>query len=291
MRIQAVWFTGLIIAAPLLFAPFGCGAPERSATRNAFHAKDTVRKASWRLVWSDDFEEDGRPQDSKWRYQTGGHGWGNEERQTYTANDTSTARVRDGYLILEAHKTGPDTYTSARLNSEASWTYGRFEIRAKLPTGRGTWPAIWMLPDTSTADYGDQYWPDNGEIDIMEHVGYDPGVVHGTVHTRAFNHMQGTQRGRSVSVPDAMTAFHTYALEWTPAEIRISVDEQEYFTFQNRQQYGWEEWPFNQDFHLLLNIAVGGTWGGAQGIDDSIFPQQMIIDYVKVYAPAAAPSD
>lgn len=243
------------------------------------------RQVSWEMVWRDEFDGQGLPNSSKWYYETGGDGWGNQEAQYYTREDTANARLEDGHLVIEARKESVqgNAYTSARLNSEASWTYGRFEIRAKVPGGRGTWPAIWMLADEQT--YGDQYWPDNGEIDIMEHVGYDAGVVHGTIHTEAFNHNDGTERGGSIDVPSAPSQFHTYAMEWTPNEIRVFVDGEQYFAFQNRDQYGWQEWPFDQSFHLLLNVAVGGTWGGAEGIDDTAFPERMVIDYVRVYKP------
>ncbi|MFB6271900.1 MAG: family 16 glycosylhydrolase [Salinibacter sp.] len=240
---------------------------------------------TWKKVWGDEFEGQGLPNGDKWYYETGGDGWGNQEKQYYTREDTANARVEDGHLIIEARKESyrGNDYTSARLNSEASWKYGRFEIRAKLPAGRGTWPALWMLPDEQT--YGDQYWPDNGEMDIMEHVGYDEGVIHGTIHTEAFNHIDGTEKGGTITVPTATSAFHDYAMEWTPNDIRVFVDGEQYFTFQNREQYDWQEWPFDQKFHLLMNIAVGGTWGGAEGIDDSAFPERMVIDYVRVYKP------
>jgi licheninase len=240
---------------------------------------------TWEQVWGDEFEGQGLPNSDKWYYETGGDGWGNQEQQYYTREDTANARVENGHLIIEARKESyqGNAYTSARLNSEASWTYGRFEIRAKLPGGRGTWPALWMLADEDT--YGDQYWPDNGEMDIMEHVGYDEGMIHGTIHTEAFNHIDGTDKGGSIDVPTATSEFHDYAMEWTPNEIRVFVDGERYFTFQNREQYGWQEWPFDQKFHLLMNIAVGGSWGGAEGIDDSAFPERMVIDYVRVYKP------
>jgi licheninase len=237
---------------------------------------------SWTMVWSDEFDGSGPPDSSKWTYETGGHGWGNEELQYYTER-SENARVEDGHLIIEARKEdhkGND-YTSARLNSAASWTYGRFEIRAKLPSGRGTWPAVWML--ASQDQYGDQYWPDNGEIDIMEHVGYDPDVVHATVHTEAYNHMQGTQRGNSIEVDRARTAFNVYAIEWTPTLIRAFVNDRPYFLFERAPGATYQRWPFDQDFHLLLNIAVGGSWGGAEGVDPTIWPQQMVIDYVRAY--------
>lgn len=263
--------------------------------RDADGATDTATKSvrvaptsssvTWTQVWGDEFDGQGLPNPAKWSYETGGDGWGNQEQQYYTREDTANARLENGHLLIEARKESYEgrSYTSARLNSEASWKYGRFVIRAKLPAGIGTWPALWMLADEDT--YGDQYWPDNGEIDIMEHVGYDEGMVHGTVHTEAFNHIDDTERTASTTVPDATSAFHTYAMEWTPNEIRVFVDGTRYFTFQNRPQYDWQEWPFDQKFHLLMNIAVGGTWGGAEGIDDSAFPTRMAIDYVRVYKP------
>ena len=236
----------------------------------------------WQLVWSDEFDVDGAPDPAKWTFQTGGGGWGNNELQHYTSR-LDNARVEDGVLVIEAKDEDyqGNGYTSARLNSAASWTYGRFEVRAQLPAGRGTWPAIWML--YSTNGYGNGSWPDNGEIDIMEHVGYQPNVVHSTVHTKAFNHAIGTQRGASRAVPTATTAFHVYAVEWEPNEIRGYVDGERYFTFENREGYSWEQWPFDRPFHLLLNVAVGGDWGGAQGVDASVFPQAMQVDYVRVY--------
>ncbi len=241
----------------------------------------------YELIWSDEFEYEGLPDSSKWTYDVGDGcpdlcGWGNNERQFYTKERLKNARVENGNLIIEAHKESYDSreYTSARLltRNRDAWTYGRFEIRAKLPSGRGTWPAIWMLPEEWA--YGG--WPESGEIDIMEHVGYEPERVYATVHTEAFNHVQGTQDTDTLRVPDAEEEFHVYTLEWTPNNIRWSVDGKVYSTFSNRHAT-YKEWPFDQPFHLIMNIAVGGNWGGSQGIDDTIWPQQLIIDYVRVY--------
>ena len=183
-------------------------------------------ETNWRLVWSDEFDYTGLPDSSRWSYDVGGHGWGNGEEQFYTRERTQNARVEDGVLTIEARREYKEgrPYTSARLvtKGKGDWTYGRFEVRARLPSGRGTWPAIWMLASHNT--YGQNYWPDNGEIDIMEHVGYDPDVVHATIHTLAFNHTMGTQRGAQLRVPKAREAFHTYSVEWTPEEIRGYVD-------------------------------------------------------------------
>ena len=235
-----------------------------------------------KLVWSDEFEYSGLPDDTKWSYDVGGHGWGNNELQYYTEARTENVRVENGVLTIEARKENFEGsgYTSTRLVSrnKGDWKYGRFEIRAKLPRGRGTWPAIWMLP----TDWLYGGWPASGEIDIMEHVGYDMNRIHGTIHTEAFNHTKGTQVGNSIVANDVDTEFHVYTLDWWPDRIDIFLDGEKYFTVSDNGT-GFAAWPFDQRFHLLLNIAVGGSWGGAQGVDDSIFPQRMEVDYVRVY--------
>lgn len=244
----------------------------------------------WKLIWADEFDRAGEPDASRWSYDVGGHGWGNRELQFYTDARPENARIEDGHLIIEARREpwkGKD-YTSARLvtKDKGDWTYGRFEIRAKLPTGRGTWPAIWMLP--TVWNLGDGGWPDNGEIDIMEHVGYNPGSIHASTHSRKHQWRNHNQRTAIVQVPDASTAFHTYAMEWDAEEIRIYLDDRLYFT--SRKDGGdWQSWPFFRNFHLVLNLAVGGDWGGEKGVDPDIFPQRMEVDYVRVYqaAPAA----
>lgn len=241
----------------------------------------------WKLVWSDEFETDGLPDAARWRYDVGGHGWGNNELQYYTERRAENARVEGGHLIVDARQDGMEgrAYTSARLLSRASWTYGRIEVSARLPSGRGTWPAIWMLASQQT--YGGAYWPDNGEIDVMEHVGFDPDVVHASVHTKAYYHSIGTQKTSRIDVPTARTDFNVYAVEWTPEEIRAYVNDAHYFTFENERLTNpgadYRHWPFDKPFHLLLNVAVGGNWGGAQGVDPSIWPQRMEVDYVRVY--------
>ncbi len=255
-------------------------------------ATSIVFAQNWQIVWRDEFL--GNSIDlSKWEHEVNGNGGGNNELQYYTARDTNSF-VENGSLVIRALKetfTGPDgtrSYTSARLRTKnkGDWKYGKMEIRAMLPAGVGTWPAIWMLPTDWV--YGE--WPNSGEIDIMEHVGFDPGVVHGTVHTKAYNGLIGNQKGAAVLIQDATSAFHVYSIEWSPLKIDFFVDNSKYFTFDN-EGLGWEKWPFDQRFHLISNIAIGGNWGGLQGVDDSIFPVQMVIDYVRVYQdPDAAPS-
>ncbi len=240
--------------------------------------------SNWNLIWSDEFDYSGLPDSTKWGYDVGGSGWGNNELQYYTLKRDSNARVEKGNLVIEARKevVGSNYYTSARLISQlaGNWTYGRIEVRAKLPRGKGTWPAIWMLPSNWT--YGNGGWPDNGEIDIMEHVGYDPGVIHGSIHTNKYYWRINTQKTKTIKIPDVQDEFHIYALEWYADSLSIFIDSLKYFTF-NNEHTGWEVWPFNKNFHLILNIAIGGDWGGAQGVDNSIFPQQMLVDYVRVY--------
>lgn len=244
----------------------------------------TTAPVARKLVWADEFDKPGLPDSTRWGYDVGGNGWGNNELQFYTRKRPENARVEDGKLIIEARKEDYQGrgYTSARLLTQntATWTYGRIEAYAKLPKGRGTWPAVWMLgKNISTAG-----WPRCGELDIMEHVGYDEGVIHGTAHTEAYNHVKGTQKEGKVTVPDVTTAFHRYAIEWTADQVDFYVDDQKYYTVQ-RSVLGSSEaqWPFSQPFFLILNVAVGGNWGGQKGVDDSIWPQRMEIDYVRVY--------
>lgn len=237
------------------------------------------------LVWGDEFDSyTGLPNSTKWGYDLGGDGWGNNELQNYTQS-LKNARVENGMLIIEAIKenSGSRVFSSARVVSKnkGDFTYGRFEIKAKLPKGVGTWPALWML--ATEQSYGTSYWPDNGEIDIMEHVGFDENRVHGNIHTKAFNHGIGTNKGGSMLVSEATSEFHTYAVNWLPDKIEFQIDGKKYFEFTKESSYSWEQWPFNRKFYLIMNIAVGGNWGGQKGIDDTVFPQKMEVDYVRVY--------
>lgn len=231
-------------------------------------------------VWEDNFSTGSTPDPSKWTFETGGSGWGNNELQFYTGGANST--ISGGIMTITAKRENVSgrEYTSSRMitKGKGDWLYGRFEVRAKLPKGRGTWPAIWMLSSENT--YGN--WPASGEIDIMEHVGYDPGKVHSSVHTSAYNHTRGTQKTASKIVADATDDFHVYRTDWTPYAIRSYIDGVQYFEFTNGNT-GFTTWPFDKKFHIILNIAVGGNWGGVQGVDNSIFPATMQVDYVKVY--------
>jgi len=231
------------------------------------------------LVWQDEFETSRMPETGKWWYETGKSGWGNNEIQNYVpgvVGQDTCALVSNGTLKIIAKKRGSDV-VSIRMNTIESWTYGYFEARMKLPAGKGTWPALWMLPKNFTT------WPGDGEIDIMEEVGYDPNNIVCTIHCKAYNHSIGTQKGATRRVPTAQTDFHIYAIEWTAEYIYGFVDGVRYFTFANDKTGNKDTWPFNVPFYLKLNLAWGGNWGGAQGVDESVLPATYEIDYVRVY--------
>ncbi|MFA7229222.1 MAG: glycoside hydrolase family 16 protein [Melioribacteraceae bacterium] len=245
---------------------------------------DSTSIAGWSLVWSEEFNYTGLPDSKKWGYDVAAPGWVNHEAQAYTDKRLENARVENGRLIIEARRDNYNNnpYSSARLvtKGKGDWIYGKFIIRAKLPTGKGTWPAIWMLP--SVWNLGNGSWPDNGEIDIMEHVGYDQGVIHGSTHCNKYVWTNNTQKTGTIRIPDCSTAFHDYILEWSAEQIKVFVDDKLFFTVPNENK-GWQYWPFYKNFHLILNLAIGGDWGGAQGIDNNIFPQRMEVEHVRVY--------
>jgi beta-glucanase (GH16 family) len=240
-----------------------------------------AQEKNWKLVWSDEFDYTGLPDSTKWTAETGGNGWGNNELQYYTSGRQENARVTKGLLTIEAHKENwqGKAYTSARLitRNKGDWQYGKIEVKAKLPKGLGTWPAIWML-----ASVPKLRWPDDGELDIMEHVGYNHGVIHGTVHCKKYNHVINTQKSDTLVVKDCSENFHVYGTEWNKDSVKILIDGNVFFTFKNEHS-GYDAWPFDNKLFLILNIAVGGNWGGAKGVDEKIWPQKMEIDYVRVY--------
>jgi beta-glucanase (GH16 family) len=256
---------------------------------NSTTEQNSNTERTYQLVWADEFDIDGLPDSRKWNFDYGDGcpncGWGNDEKQFYEKDKLRNIRVVDGKLIIEAHKEKRDNseYTSARIQTKGKgdWKYGKFEIRAKLPTGRGVWPAIWMLP--TNWEYGN--WPKSGEIDIMEYVGFVEDSIYGTIHTEAYNHSIGTHKGQPVFVDSIGDEFHVYAVEWTANFIKWFVDGQQYFEVKNQKET-FKEFPFDKEFNLILNLAIGGTWGGREGIDDMTFPKQMIVDYARIYQKA-----
>ena len=238
--------------------------------------------ANYELVWHDEFEnssKSGIPDTNYWYYQVGKHGWGNNELQNYIPGviDSDTcALVSNGILKIIAKKKG-NQVVSVRINTNESWKYGYFEARLKLPKGKGTWPAFWMLPKNQ------KKWPNDGEIDIMEEVGYRPNYVSASIHCKSYYHVIGTQKTKELFIETAESDFHVYALEWTENRIRAFVDGKQYFEFQNDKKGDKSTWPFDVPFYLKLNLAWGGFWGAAEGVDESILPAIYEVDYVRVY--------
>lgn len=241
----------------------------------------TKAPSNWELVWEDNFDVAGVLNKEIWSYEEGYIR--NNEAQYYTKEREENARVEDGNLIIEARKDNWNKHkiTAASINTSGkkSILYGRVEVKAKLPTGVGTWPAIWMLGDASKKGTG---WPACGEIDIMENVGFEPDIINANVHTKAYNHVKKTNKGNKITIEKPYNDFHVYAIDWFEDHIDFFVDDQKYFTFQN-EKTGNDVWPFDKPHYLILNFAVGGGWGGQKGIDDKIFPQKFYIDYVKVF--------
>jgi beta-glucanase (GH16 family) len=241
-------------------------------------------KLTYELVWSDEFNYTGIPDPEKWECETGGHGWGNNELQYYTSNKNVHVDGEKMIITARHENEGNREVTSTRIRTakKGDWLYGKIEVRAKVPTGLGTWPAIWMLP----TDWAYGGWPASGEIDIMEHVGFDPDVLVTTVHTEAYNHGIQTQKGKSVRRTGMTADFHVYAVEWLPDKIKFIYDGELQYTFNPsmlKDSPTYKEWPFDRRFHLLINLAFGGNWGGARGVDFNILPVTYEIDYVRVY--------
>lgn len=273
-----------VVAALLLLLPSELLAMARPVGEVGGRA-GLERPVDHGLVWADEFDADGLPDRTRWAYDTARNrqGWFNNERQYYAAGRLANSRVRDGRLILTARSErlddapdwGGQAYSSARLHTDglAAWTYGYFEVRAKLPCARGSWPAIWMLGEEGV-------WPDRGELDIVEHVGHRPGRVLSTVHTRSG--FAGEGQSSAIPVATACEDFHVYQMLWTPDAVRFGVDGVEHGRYDNARK-GARQWPFDAPQFLILNIAVGGDLGGR--VVDRDFPAAMEVDYVRVYQP------
>lgn len=241
----------------------------------------------WTVVWADEFDEGTMPDTSKWTYDLGDWGWGNNELQFYTESNPRNARIEDGHLIIEAHKDDNGAaWTSARLTTrgKTAFTYGRIEFRAKVPAEKGNWAAGWTLGDSYVDELS---WPYCGEIDILESVGYQMdnetgnGIAHASAHCRAYYFKLGNQPTGTIEVENMNNEFHTYAVDWSPERIVASVDGVEYFTYDDTSSE-WT-WPFDKPQNIILNLTMGGGWGGLEGMDETVTSQKMIVDYVRVY--------
>jgi beta-glucanase (GH16 family) len=235
-------------------------------------------KNGWELVWSEEFDYSGSPAAETWGYETGHIR--NNELQYYT-DKLENVRVEDGLCIITARLEGEDSITSASINTlgQKDFLYGRIEVRAQIPSGLGTWPAIWML-GINQSELG---WPGCGEIDIMEHVGYDPDQIHANIHTKAYNHSIGTNKGNQIEVADPWSDFHIYAVEWFEDHMDFFMDDSLYFSFEHDMAMNNDTWPFDKAHYLLLNLAYGGSWGGNEGVDTSLLPVEYKIDYLRYY--------
>ncbi|MET8258564.1 family 16 glycosylhydrolase [Micromonospora sp. NPDC005205] len=246
---------------------------------------DRAEAAIGPISWQDEFNSPaGTPVDqNKWRFDTGGGGWGNNERQYYTNSTSNAVHDGQGNLVITARRDNPANYqchygrceyTSARLLTAATFTqtYGRFEARIKIPRGQGTWPAFWMLGTGGG-------WPDAGEIDVMENIGREPNTVYGTVHGPGYSGAGGITGSRTLGAPLADT-FHTYRVDWEPNVITWYVDGVQYHRV-DPARLGGSRWVFDHPFFMILNVAVGGNWPGYPD-GSTQFPQQMLVDYVRV---------
>ena len=284
MRIARVHLILMILTITL-------GCTEDEEQNDGIFDQDEIEVSQWKQVWADEF--DGETIDeSQWNKLRWRPGWVNNEQQAYTDRDTNLY-LEDGYLVIqgltEPGYYGTDytgtadnaDYTSGRVNTDdkVSWTYGRFAIRAKLPKGNGSLPAIWMLGE-NISSVG---WPNCWEIDIMEHVGFDGGRIHGSIHTEDYNHANNTQKSGTTFIETATDSFHIYSLEWSPTYLRYLIDNISYFFVYNDSNGDVAKWPFYEPEYIILNLAIGGDWGGAQGIDPSAFPMKMLVDYVQVF--------
>jgi len=281
MRPFQLHFGFVLPLLALALAPLSCGG---GATLQP------PPPTNYKLVWSDEFSgpDGSSPDSSKWTYDIGGNGWGNNELENYT-NRTQNAQIKGGNLVITAQQeayTGADgvtrNYTSARLKTQGlfSQAYGRFEARIKVPAGQGMWPAFWMLGNDITS----VGWPKCGEIDIMENIGKEPATVHGSLHGPSTSGPTS-----DLSAPFSLPAgqnfagdFHLYAVEWEPGTIRFYVDTNLYATFTSSQWPAGGAWVFDHPFFIILNVAVGGSWPGSPD-STTVFPQQMLVDYVRVY--------
>ena len=258
------------------------GDAPRAGAAAALPAVTLAAPAGYRLVWADEFDQPGLPDATRWDYDTGRNkeGWYNNERQYYSRARLDNSEVRGGRLVITARREamtqaadwGGQPYSSARLltRGKAAWTYGFFEVRAKMPCGRGTWPAIWML--------GEGVWPAAGELDILEHVGSEPARVFSTVHTASGSGGKGVGAGSQLDT--ACSAFHNYQMWWTPESLSFGVDGRVHHVYENKKT-GTAQWPFDAPQFLILNVAIGGDLGGP--VDDAVLPVSLEIEHVRVW--------
>ena len=282
-RCGEIFVSGFVLLAAVTLLLVDCGQSQ------------TVTSSGnpWTLVWSDEFSgsNGSSPDSSKWTLETGGNGWGNNELEYYTSR-LQNAQIQNGSLVITAIKenyTGADgvtrNYTSARMKTSGKFEqqYGRFEARIKIPYGQGMWPAFWMLGNV----IGTVRWPTCGEIDIMENIGKEPAMVHGTIHGPGYSGGAGIGSPFSLTKGRFTDDYHLYAVEWEPKVIRFYLDSNLYATRTPADLPQGTKWVYDHPFFMILNLAVGGDWPGTPD-NTTAFPQTMLVDYVRVYKKSAS---
>jgi len=264
---------------------FSCQNNSESKKETAkIQVEEITQYEGYELVWNDEFSYEGLPDSTKWAYDTEGNeaGWGNNEAQYYTDSRLENASVSDGklHVTVQHEQFEGKEYTSARLMTKQAWKHGKFEMSAKLPDARGSWCAFWMMPEGWS--FNDGGWPNVGELDIVEHLGHDKGVIHASAHSKNHQWWEGTEVTTTAKVDSITEKFHKYTFEWDETEVKAFVDDKQFFSYKNEGE-GMDSWPYVKPFYMLLNVAVGGEWGEKYGIDDAAFPQSMVVDYVRVY--------
>lgn len=238
---------------------------------------------NYKCVWKEHFDQGEFLNIDNWEYSEGGNGWGNGELQYYTKNCVKNAEICNKKLIIRSlyENYKGNSFTSAKLISKKAWKYGKIEVRAKIPVARGTWPAIWLL----SSDYNGHNWPFCGEIDILEHFGHTFGEVQFSLHSYEYNFYKHNKFNKKIYLGDKLLDFNIYTIEWTESYISFSVNGIIYYTAYKNDciNITKKEWPFDNPFHLILNLAVGGHHAGKYGIDIDKWPQEFIIDYINIY--------
>lgn len=247
---------------------------QEAALTNSFNVPE-----GYKLVWNDEF--DGNELGADWTQEVQSSGWVNNELQNYI-KDPSVNEVKDGNLNIHCYKGSDGKVYSGRVYAKVDkgWQYGYFVARIKLPSGKGTWPAFWMMP--VTVDWVNEGWPKCGEIDIMEEVGAVPNEVSSSFHALGHNHTNNTQITHAMTIDKAEGEYHTYALEWTPTKLTTYVDDKVQLSYDNPGT-GVTDWPYDKPFYVILNLAWGGDWGGFKGINENALPVTMSVDYVRVF--------
>ncbi|MBN1411646.1 MAG: glycoside hydrolase family 16 protein [Spirochaetales bacterium] len=285
---KSVWKYVFALALILAMVP-GIAFPEDAKGTGNDNKKDAPKlgtdhsKEDWQLVWNDEFEGEGLADPAKWTYEVWKPGKFNNELNSSTKR-VENCRQEKGNLVVEARMDNFEgsKYSAARIKSKykGDFLYGKFEFRAKLPRGRGTWAALWALP-TNEKKHG-VGWPSCGEVDVMECVGYLPDQIQTTIHTAKYNHKQGNDIHEIEVVPDMYDEFHSYIWYWYPDRMEIAVDDKVIMVYEDEGS-GWLAWPFDTKCYLIINLVIGGDWGGVEGVDDTIFPTAMYVDYVRIF--------